>query len=357
MTLLDCDVKLIMLIMSNRLQRPLDYLVDIVQSAFLRGRDISDNVRYHLGLRGRLHELVLPAWLLHSDLIKAYDSVNRPMLLRTMQHMGLWNTGIVHWTRVLQKGTSARVRVNGFLSPPLAVREVSLPQGGALSCQLWLTVALLFTFYLSSKQHSRELSSFPLTSGAPAPAAMVIADDITAPILDLSQLKGVVRPAFQAGFPPFLRLPPMYTLDKRSATWSGQLTALHRFHSFSPSTPPPTHFLKSQHCTHALNLLGAVQSSRKSLQCITEALENSFAPCLKKMNVERRTRGRQEQRRCMVDCVVPRLPSLLYALKSPPKWWSCPPSICSQQHRLHSGYTQVFLPPLQRPRLCWNNHR
>jgi hypothetical protein len=89
-TLLNCDVKLIMLIMSNRLQRPLDYLVDIVQSAFLRGRDISDiSVRYHLGLRARLHELGLPAWLLHSDLTKAYDSVNRPMLLRTMQHMRL----------------------------------------------------------------------------------------------------------------------------------------------------------------------------------------------------------------------------------------------------------------------------
>jgi hypothetical protein len=71
-TLLNCDVKLIMLIMSKRLQRPLDYLVDIVQSAFLRGRDISDNVRYHLGLRARLQELGLPTWLLHSDLTKAF---------------------------------------------------------------------------------------------------------------------------------------------------------------------------------------------------------------------------------------------------------------------------------------------
>jgi hypothetical protein len=55
------------------------------------------------------------------------------LLFRTMQHLGLRNTGIVHWTRVLQNGTSARVRVNGFLSPPFAVREVSLPQGGASS--------------------------------------------------------------------------------------------------------------------------------------------------------------------------------------------------------------------------------
>ena len=69
-TLLNCDLKLIMLILANRLQRPLDYIIDVTQSAFLRGRDISDNVRYHLGLRARFRELGIPAWLLHSDLTK-----------------------------------------------------------------------------------------------------------------------------------------------------------------------------------------------------------------------------------------------------------------------------------------------
>ena len=53
-TLLNAEVKLLMLIMSARLQRPLDYLIDISQSAFLSGRDIGDNVRYHLGLSSRL---------------------------------------------------------------------------------------------------------------------------------------------------------------------------------------------------------------------------------------------------------------------------------------------------------------
>jgi len=196
-SLLNCDVKLVMLILSNRLQRPLDFLIDVVQSAFLRGRDITDNVRYHLGLRARLQELGLPAWLLHSDLTKAYDSVNRPLLLRILQHMGLRNTGVIHWTRILLNGTSAQVRVNGFFSPPFSVNEVSIPQGGALSCQLWLAVAHLFTSYLSSLQHSRQLSSFPLPSGRQAPASGVFADDITVPILVPSELSSTVRPAFQ----------------------------------------------------------------------------------------------------------------------------------------------------------------
>ena len=40
-TLLNADIKLLMLIMSAQLQRPLDYLIDISQSAFLTGKDIA----------------------------------------------------------------------------------------------------------------------------------------------------------------------------------------------------------------------------------------------------------------------------------------------------------------------------
>jgi exonuclease III len=242
-TLLNCDVKLVMLILSNRLQRPLDFVIDIVQSAFLRGRDITDNVRYHLGLRARLEELGLPAWLLHSDLKKAYDTVNRPLLIRSLQHMGLRNTGVIRWTSILLNGSSAQVRVNGFFSPAFSISNVSLPQGGALSCQLWLAVAHLLTSYLSSLQHSGQLSSFPLPSGKPAPASAVFADDVTVPIVQPSQLSTTVRPAFQllaaAGAPE----------------QSASKTALQHLHGpVPPDLDPAAH---SQHQPSGYSLLSA----------------------------------------------------------------------------------------------------
>ena len=46
-----------MMIISSRLKRPLDYLIDVMQSAFLRHRAINDNVRYHKGMATRLREL------------------------------------------------------------------------------------------------------------------------------------------------------------------------------------------------------------------------------------------------------------------------------------------------------------
>jgi len=196
-TLLNCDVKLVMLIISNRLQRPMDYVIDIAQSAFLRGRDISDNVRYHLGLRARLRELGVPAWLLHSDLAKAYDSANRGLLLRSMAAMGLRNAGVVHWNRILLNGSRARVRVNGFFTRLFDVHGNSFPQGGALSTNQWDFIGEVILSQLNSLQRSGRLSSFPLPSGVPAPAAAAFADDITAPILQPSELSTVVRPAFE----------------------------------------------------------------------------------------------------------------------------------------------------------------
>jgi hypothetical protein len=85
LTLLNCDLKIILLVMANRIHRPLDYVIDVTESAFLRRRDISGNIRYHLGLVARLKELGLPGWLLHSDLTKAYDAADRGWLLKTGQ--------------------------------------------------------------------------------------------------------------------------------------------------------------------------------------------------------------------------------------------------------------------------------
>ena len=195
-TLLNCDVKLVMLIMSNRLQRPLDYLIDITQSAFLRGRDISDNVRYHLGLAARLQELGLPCWLLHSDLTKAYDSVNRGWLSKVMVAMGLRDQGIVRWSKILLSGSSSRVRVNGCLTAPFAVRS-GLFQGSSLSCQEWVIVLQPFVAYLNQLQAAGSLASFLLPSGRRAPAACAFADDTKLPVLDPDGEGGeVIKPAF-----------------------------------------------------------------------------------------------------------------------------------------------------------------
>lgn len=204
LTLLNCDVKLLMLVLSNRLQRPLDYVIGITQSAFLRGRDISDNVRYHLGLLSRLDELGLPGWLLHSDLTKAYDSVDRPWLLRAMQALGFREAGIVRWFSLLFAGTRAQVRLNGFLTAPFSVLG-GLPQGGAASCQGWVVALEPLLCYLNELRSQGRLSSVALPDGQAAPVAPAFADDTKTLLQDPDRDGPVVLAAFQlaarAGLP------------------------------------------------------------------------------------------------------------------------------------------------------------
>jgi hypothetical protein len=204
LTLLNCDVKLLMLVLSNRLQRPLDYLIDITQSAFLRGRDISDNVRYHLGLTARLQELGLPGWLLHSDLTKAYDTADRGWLLQAMRAMGFREAGVVRWCALLMAGTHARVRVNGFLSATFPV-SAGIPQGGSLSCQEWAILLEPCTAYLNRLQAGGHIAGFLLPDGTPAPAVCSFADDTKSYVHDPAVDGLAIRAAFvmaaQAGLP------------------------------------------------------------------------------------------------------------------------------------------------------------
>ena len=160
-TLLNCDAKLVMHIISNRLNRPLDYVIDIAQSAFLPGRDISDNVRYHLGIAARLRELGLPAWLLDSDLTKAYDTVDRSWLRMVATRLGFSSVGVVRWLEILMAGSESKVRINGFLSTNFPSSN-GLPQGSSLSCGAWIIAFEPLLSRLNSLALNGRLLSFPL---------------------------------------------------------------------------------------------------------------------------------------------------------------------------------------------------
>ena len=247
-TLLNCDLKLILLIMAHRLQRPLEYLIDVTQSAFLRGRDISDNIRYHLGLAARLKELGLPGWLLHSDLTKAYDSVNRGWLLKTMSAMGFNSAGITRWCDILMNGSSTRVRLNGFFTTSFP-NTSGFPQGGALSCNQWVIIFEPFITYNNQLRSCGTLQSFRLPSGELAPATLSFADDgkhfVLNPATDGPIIKETYVVANSAGLPAqsvpktrllLLELPPDIPLpaDLDPALGTHHLTG---YHLHPPDTP------------------------------------------------------------------------------------------------------------------------
>ncbi|KAJ9529856.1 hypothetical protein QJQ45_022267 [Haematococcus lacustris] len=106
-TLLNCDVRLVARALEDRLQRPLDLLVSPSQSAFILGRDIGDNVQFHLSLLEYLRQRGSPAWLLLLDLAGAYDNVSWDLLQATMEAMGFRQDGHVRGPAAAAAGGQA----------------------------------------------------------------------------------------------------------------------------------------------------------------------------------------------------------------------------------------------------------
>ena len=195
LTLLNADVKLIARAVADRLHAPLDYVVDLMQAAFIQGRDIGDNILYHLALAEYLADIQHPAWLLLTDLASAYDSVSREYLLDALAALGFKASGHVRWAHVLHAGTSASVIINGWHSMPFPVLG-SLAQGSGVSPLYWTVVMQPLAAYLTSLHSSGRITTPALPDGSPAPVESSFADDMPVLLEDADTQGPVVVSAF-----------------------------------------------------------------------------------------------------------------------------------------------------------------
>ena len=182
-TLLDADVKLLAKTVADRLHLPLDYIVSSLQSAFIEGRDIAENVLYHLRLAEYLHDSNHPAWLLITDLAGAYDNVDRQFLLDCLAAYGFKVDGHVRWAALLHQGTQGRVLVNGHVSWPFPVLS-GLAQGSPISTVYWTVVAEPLIQRLNSLAAQGRIST-PAIAGLPTLGPHAFADDIKMPVCDV----------------------------------------------------------------------------------------------------------------------------------------------------------------------------
>jgi exonuclease III len=172
-TLLNTDLRIWAKALSNRLQVPLDELIDPCQTAFLAGRDIADSVYYHKALMAWLQQRHEPLWHVLTDLANAYDSVSWDWLAACMRRLGFREEGHVRWAQLLHRGATSLVVVNGFLSRSFPLRG-GLLQGSGLSPLLWTIVLQPLTAYVNSLHSLKHLA---LPDGSTAPPMHAYADD------------------------------------------------------------------------------------------------------------------------------------------------------------------------------------
>ena len=148
-TLLNYDYRLLAKILAIRLLHSLSPVISQEQTAFLRDRNIGDNVLLLQLLPHLLHHHHQSATIAFCDFAKAYDTIDRDFLFAIMQAMGAGETFIT-WTRILLSDTTAVAEVNGHVSRPRRF-HAGVRQGCPLAPLLYLFIAQALVCWLKHR--------------------------------------------------------------------------------------------------------------------------------------------------------------------------------------------------------------
>lgn len=167
--------KLISKVLSNRLRTMLPQLISPNQTAFVHGRQISENfvstreILQHVSAKGN------PAIFAKIDFKKAFDTVEWSFLVNVMRTRGFPKRWIV-WMNTIWNTSSSKVSINGEDSEPFTHKR-GLRQGDPLSPMLFIIAVDVFQRMVNAANETLEAS---LSNKLTVPIlALQYADDTT----------------------------------------------------------------------------------------------------------------------------------------------------------------------------------
>lgn len=142
------------------MSKVIDSLVNISQSAFIKGRCILDNIATAEELIFSLHKRRLSGHIIKVDFAKAFDMVNWDFLLELLGAF-VFGSRWISWVKLILISSKANFFING--SPKGYVRYLrGLRQGDPLSPLLFALVSEVLNLMFNHALESRVLVGVPL---------------------------------------------------------------------------------------------------------------------------------------------------------------------------------------------------
>ena len=134
-TLSNCDIKLITKTLSQRLGNNLGLTIGHQQTAYLKDRQITDNLNLMQHVIERSNELNSPSMIVSLDAEKAFDSIEHWYIKEVLRKIGL--DDFCKTFDLLYKGQEVKILLNKQIAGSYSIKN-GVKQGDALSCILFI---------------------------------------------------------------------------------------------------------------------------------------------------------------------------------------------------------------------------
>jgi len=213
-SLLNVDFKILSHVLANRLKPLLPKLINENQTAYIKGRCITQNIRLLLDVMTYTETENIPGILLFLDLRKAFDSVEWNFLFRVLEKYNFGNE-YISWIKTIYNNCKSGVINNGWISD-FFVLSRGVRQGCPLSAILFLFVTEILALYIDQ---NNDILGIKIRSGSDIKEVKIsqVADDTTLLLRDEQSVHIAIE-----SLSYFSKVAgPELNLNKTQALWAG----------------------------------------------------------------------------------------------------------------------------------------